>query len=194
MNIICSMTIREMEIAKEHFEKAGFNTVLVNFGKLYFSERPYTEEEKKWADDNLRIGYEGLCKVKGQEPMKVEVNKYFKEDCDKYLSEVLNDDANKDAIIFVNYNAHALKYFDDNKIWYTLIYPDNKLKAEYIGREFIHAYENKSGYTKVELITSKWDDIINHFERKDSTTCNKVILGQNDTLVGAITNLIKETR
>ena len=65
MNIVCSMTVREMHDAKQILEDNGVKSIVVNFSKFVFGEIPYTEEEKKETDNKFLLGTMDFVKIKG---------------------------------------------------------------------------------------------------------------------------------
>lgn len=201
MNIICSMSIREMKDAQKILEDNGVTSIVINFSKFAMNERPYTEEEKKETDDKFRLGYDGLCRAKGVvELTHTCLNPNFKDDCIAEIKRLYEVYKNEDIIIFINFNAFALKYLEENGTWFTMCYPDDSMKEEMIGREFIgqlygyeHDYIKTSNryYTTTKLLFEKWDDIIIHFKEYQSTTCEKLVMFPGDRLGNVVLKMLK---
>lgn len=201
MNIVCSMTVREMHDAKQILEDNGVKSIVVNFSKFVFGERPYTEEEKKETDNKFLLGYNGLCKNKGVEELTHTcMNPNFKEECVAEMKRICEEYKDEDIVIFINFNAFALKYLEENGIWYTMCYPDKSMKEEMIGREFIAQLQgynktetkvNYRYYTNTKLLFEKWDDIITHFKDYQTTTCEKLVMFPGDRLGYVVLKMLK---
>ncbi len=201
MNIICSMTVREMKDAQKILEDNGMTSIVINFSKFAMIERPYTEEEKKETNDKFLLGYDGLCRNKGvKELTHTCINPHFKEECVEEMERLCEEYKDDDIVIFINFNAFALKYLEENEIWYTMCYPDNSMKEEMIGREFISQLNdynktetivNYRYYTNTKLLFEKWDDIIIHFKEYQSTTCEKLVMFPGDRLGNVVLKMLK---
>ena len=201
MNIICSMTLREMNEAQKFLEDNGVKSIVINFSKFVFGERPFTEEEKEETDKQFILGYDGLCRRKGvKELTHTCFNPNFKEDCVNEMRRIHSEYRDNNIVIFINFNSFVLKYMDDNGIWYTMCYPDDSMKEEMIGREFIgqcNAYDCETiqiknrYYTNTKVLFEKWDDIITHFKNHQSTTCEKRVMFPGDRLGKIVMKLLK---
>ena len=63
----------------------------------------------------------------------------------------------------------------ENGIYFTLVYPDRSMKAEWIGRCFLRG----SGEKFCQLIADNWDKWINEMEEVE---CDKWILGDKESI------------
>lgn len=74
----------------------------------------------------------------------------------------IKDNLGKVDIILVSTHDEVRKALEDNKIEYTLVYPDKELKDEYIKRYS----ERGSDYKFMDFINTRWDDMINGLEKE----------------------------
>ena len=64
----------------------------------------------------------------------------------------------------------------ENGIYFTLVYPGRKMKAEWVGRCFLRG----SGEKFCQLIADNWDKWIDEMEEVED--CDRYILGEDDSI------------
>lgn len=104
------------------------------------------------------------------------VERYRNPDFPKNYIQHIKENIGKVDYIFVSSHKEVRDALIDNDIYFTLVYPGRKMKAEWIGRCFLRG----SGEKFCQLIADNWDKWIDEMEEIDD--CDKWILGEDDSI------------
>ena len=92
-----------------------------------------------------------------------------------YICHIKNNIGKVDYI-FVSSHKEVRDALINNGIYFTLIYPGRKMKAEWVGRCFLRG----SGEKFCKLIADNWDKWLDEME--DVEECDRWILGDDDSI------------
>lgn len=87
----------------------------------------------------------------------------------------IKENIGKVDYIFVSSHKEVRDALIENGIYFTLVYPDRSMKAEWVGRCFLRG----SGEKFCQLIADNWDKWINEMEEVE---CDKWILGDKESI------------
>lgn len=104
------------------------------------------------------------------------VERYRNPDFPKNYIQHIKENIGKVDYIFVSSHKEVRDALIDNDIYFTLVYPGRKMKAEWIGRCFLRG----SGEKFCQLIADNWDKWIDEMEEIED--CDKWILGEDDSI------------
>ena len=88
----------------------------------------------------------------------------------------IKENIGKADYIFVSSHKEVRDALIENGIYFTLIYPGRKMKAEWVGRCFLRG----SGEKFCQLIADNWDKWIDEMEEVED--CDRYILGEDDSI------------
>lgn len=88
----------------------------------------------------------------------------------------IKENIGKVDYIFVSSHKEVKDALVENGIYFTLVYPNRKMKAEWVGRCFLHG----SGEKFCQLIADNWDKWIDEMEATEN--CDRWILGEDACL------------
>lgn len=87
----------------------------------------------------------------------------------------IKENIGKVDYIFVSSHKEVRDALLENGIYFTLVYPDRSMKAEWVGRCFLRG----SGEKFCQIIADNWDKWINEMEEVE---CDKWILGDKESI------------
>ena len=88
----------------------------------------------------------------------------------------IKENIEKADYIFVSSHKEVRDALIENGIYFTLVYPDRSMKAEWVGRCFLRG----SGEKFCQLIADNWDKWIDEMEEVEG--CDRYILGEDDSI------------
>lgn len=100
------------------------------------------------------------------------IEKYRNPEFPKNYIQHIKENIGKVDYIFVSSHKEVRDALIENGIYFTLVYPDRKMKAEWVGRCFLRG----SGEEFCQLIADNWDKWIDEMEEVEN--CVKYILGK----------------
>lgn len=163
--------------AFEKLNQKGYTILDSDSSKFSWTEREYTEDElqkikEEWESKPymLRIG-EGYIDLIRHNKIKVR-NPEFPNNYIQHIKENIG----KVDYIFVSSHKEVRDALNSNNIFFTLIYPDRSMKAEWIGRCFLRG----SGEKFCQMLADNWDKWID--EMKSTEHCDRWVLGRDEII------------
>lgn len=121
-----------------------------------------------------------ICNQTNINAIEIEYWKYKNEGLQKeYIGDVKKQIGNVDYI-FISTEPEGLKLLQEQGISIILIYPENRLRNEYLDRYI----ERDSPYDFIGTFMKYWDKWIN--ELKEQEYCKHIILNENEYLLDKI--------
>lgn len=160
--------------AFEKLNKEGYTTLDSDSSKFSWINRERTEEElqkikDEWNSDQHLLSCDGHINRIRYDKIKVR-NPEFPSNYIQHIKENIG----KVDYIFVSSHKEVRDALIANGIYFTLVYPNRKMKAEWIGRCFLRG----SGEKFCQLIADNWDKWIDEMEAVEN--CDRRILGDDD--------------
>ena len=100
------------------------------------------------------------------------IEKYRNPEFPKNYIQHIKENIGKVDYIFVSSHKEVRDALIENGIYFTLVYPDRKMKAEWVGRCFLRG----SGEKFCQLIADNWDKWIDEMDKVED--CIKYVLGK----------------
>lgn len=104
------------------------------------------------------------------------VERYRNPDFPQNYIQHIKENIGKVDYIFVSSHKEVRDDLIENGIYFTLVYPGRKMKAEWVGRCFLRG----SGEKFCQLIADNWDKWI--VEMEEVEDCDRYILGEDDSI------------
>lgn len=104
------------------------------------------------------------------------IERYRNPEFPKNYIQHIKDNIGKVDYIFVSSHKEVIDALIENGIYFTLVYPGRKMKAEWVGRCFLRG----SGEKFCQLIVDNWDKWIDEMEEVED--CDRYILGEDDSI------------
>lgn len=104
------------------------------------------------------------------------IEKYRNPEFPKNYIQHIKENIGKVDYIFVSSHKEVRDALIENGIYFTLVYPGRKMKAEWVGRCFLRG----SGEKFCQLIADNWDKWIDEMEEVEG--CDRYILGEDDSI------------
>ena len=104
------------------------------------------------------------------------IERYRNPEFPKNYIQHIKDNIGKVDYIFVSSHKEVRDALIENGIYFTLVYPGRKMKAEWVGRCFLRG----SGEKFCQLIADNWDKWIDEMEEVED--CDRYILGEDDSI------------
>lgn len=151
-------------------------------GKTYAFEKLNKEGYTVLDSDSSQFSWKQVIdeeyefKNRGRKGYKEKYIKVRNPDFPKNYIQHIKENIGKVDYIFVSSHKEVRDALIDNDIYFTLVYPGRKMKAEWIGRCFLRG----SGERFCQLIADNWDKWIDEMEEIED--CNKWILGEDDNI------------
>ena len=187
--------------AMEELFKQNKLPIRLTFDDLIFIERALTDDEIKDFNLTYRIGYDGYFKIHGSYPTTQHYNVNFAEESKNRL--ICTLESNKYDYVFIVYKPYVCTWLNELNVRYSVVYPDNELKAEYIGNILIKTnqkykieesptgraigVDKENGLTKYQLdikdpkiMNTTWDQLMDKIENSNYKV--KIILQRNHYL------------
>ena len=100
------------------------------------------------------------------------IEKYRNPEFPKNYIQHIKENIGKVDYIFVSSHKEVRDALIENGIYFTLVYPDRKMKAEWVGRCFLRGSDEKF----CQLIADNWDKWIDEMDKVEN--CARYILGK----------------
>lgn len=159
--------------AFEKLNQKGYTILDSDSSKFSWVERRYTEYElqklkEEWNSTSYLLSGEQYIDLIRYNKIKVRNPKFP----NNYIQHI-KENIGKVDYIFVSSHKEVRDALNSNNIFFTLIYPDRRMKAEWVGRCFLRG----SGEKFCQILADNWDKWID--EMKSTEHCDRWVLGRD---------------
>ena len=162
--------------AFEKLNQKGYTILDSDSSKFSWVERRYTEYElqklkEEWNSTSCLLSSEQYIDLIRYDKRKIRNPKFP----NNYIQHI-KENIGKVDYIFVSSHKEVRDALNSNNIFFTLIYPDRSMKAEWIGRCFLRG----SGEKFCQMLADNWDKWID--EIKSNEHCDRWVLGRDEII------------